>query len=85
MSMTTKLALGSALALALMVPAQAQNPKEGDYYAPGQTSPQAASPRQEQQIREGDYYQPGPTTTQRVTPSEEQQIKEGDYYKPNKY
>jgi hypothetical protein len=61
----------------------AQNPKQGDYYAPGQTVPQQVSPGQEQQIREGDYYAPGRTTPQQVSPAQEQLIQLGDYYKPN--
>jgi hypothetical protein len=40
MSIVTKLSLASALALLIAAPAQAQNPKQGDYYAPTQTVPQ---------------------------------------------
>ena len=35
-----------------------QQGKQGDYYAPGQTTPQQASPGQEQKIQQGDFYKP---------------------------
>ena len=34
----------------------AQNPKEGDYYAPGPTTPVHLSPGQKALIKDGDYY-----------------------------
>jgi len=82
-SIVTKLCLASVLALSIAAPVQAQNPKQGDYYAPTQTPPQQASPAQEQKIQQGDYYKPSMTTTQQATPGQEQQIKQGDYYKPS--
>jgi hypothetical protein len=80
MSMITKLSLASALALLIASPAQAQSPKQGDYYAPNQSAPQQASPGQGQQ--QGDYYKPNTTVPQQPTPGEQQQNKQGDYYKP---
>jgi hypothetical protein len=82
MSIVTKLSLASALALLIAAPAQAQSPKQGDYYAPTQTTPQQASPGQEQRLQQGDYYKPSATTPQQPTPGEQQQNKQGDYYKP---
>jgi hypothetical protein len=81
MNMTTKLSLVSIFVLSIAAPVQAQNPKQGDYYAPSQTAPQQASPGQQQQIKEGDYYKPGQATPQ-SSPGQQQQTKEGDYYKP---
>jgi hypothetical protein len=83
MNITRTLCLASVLALSIAAPVQAQNPKQGDYYPPGQTTPQQVSPSQQQQIKQGDYYPAGQTTPQRVSPAEEQQIKQGDYYKPD--
>jgi hypothetical protein len=82
MSIITKLSLASALALLIAAPALAQSPKQGDYYAPTQTTPQQASPAQEQRLQQGDYYKPSTTAPQPVTPAEQQQDKQGDYYKP---
>ena len=48
--------LASVLALAIAAPVQAQNPKQGDYYAPGPTTPIHASPGQEMKLKDGDYY-----------------------------
>jgi len=85
MNITHKLCLASIalVALSITAPVQAQNPKQGDYYQPGQTTPQQVSPGQEQRIQQGDYYQPCQTTPQHVSPGQEQQIQQGDYYKPN--
>jgi hypothetical protein len=44
------------LALSIAAPVQAQNPKEGDYYAPGPTTPLHATPGQALKIKDGDYY-----------------------------
>jgi hypothetical protein len=79
MNTTTKLFLGSILALSIAEPVQAQSPKQGDYYAPGQTMPQRATSG----TKQGDYYSPGQTTPQHATPGEEQRIQQGDYYKPD--
>jgi hypothetical protein len=83
MNITTKLFLASIFALSIVAPVQAQSSKQGDYYAPGQTTPQQATPGQEQKIRQGDYYAPGQTTPQQASPGEEQKIQQGDYYKPD--
>ena len=83
MNVATKLSLASLLLLSFAAPLQAQSPKQGDYYAPGQTSPQQLSPAQQQRIQQGDYYAPGRTTPQRVSPGQEQRQQQGDYYNPN--
>jgi hypothetical protein len=83
MNITTKLFLASIFALSIAAPVQAQNAKQGDYYAPGQTTPQQATPGQEQGIRQGDYYGPGQTTPQQASPGQEQKVQQGDYYKPD--
>jgi hypothetical protein len=82
MSIVTKLSFASALALLIAAPAQAQSPKQGDYYAPGQTVPQQGSPAQEQRLQQGDYYKPSTMAPAQPTPAEQQQNKQGDYYKP---
>jgi hypothetical protein len=56
MTITRKLCLASILALTITVPVQAQNPQQGDYYAPGPTTPLHATPGQAVKIKEGDYY-----------------------------
>jgi hypothetical protein len=84
MNITRKLCLASILALSIAAPVQAQSPKQGDYYAPVQTTPQQATPGQEQRIQQGDYYKPSQTTPEQATPGQEQRIQQGDYYKPNK-
>lgn len=48
--------LASILALSIAAPVQAQNPKEGDYYAPGPTTPIHATPGQVLKVKDGDYY-----------------------------
>jgi len=83
MNIPTKLTLASLLVLSVATPVLAQNPKQGDYYPPGQTTPQQASPSQQHQIKQGDYYPAGQSTPQQVDPAQKQQIKEGDYYKPD--
>jgi hypothetical protein len=80
MSIVTELSLASALALLIAAPAQAQSPKQGDYYAP--TTQTVPSPPQEQGQQQGDYYKPTTAAPQTVTPAEQQQNKQGDYYKP---
>jgi hypothetical protein len=77
-----KLSLASILVLSIAVPVQAQDPKQGDYYAPTRTPLQQASPAQEQQIKQGDYYNPTTTAPQNATPAEQKEIQQGDYYKP---
>jgi hypothetical protein len=56
MNGTTTLCLASIFALSIAGPAQAQNPNEGDYYAPGPTTPLHATPGQVLKIKDGDYY-----------------------------
>jgi hypothetical protein len=51
-----KLCLGSILLLSIAAPVQAQNPKQGDYYAPGPATPIHLSPGQEMKLKDGDYY-----------------------------
>jgi hypothetical protein len=55
MNSTRTLCLASILALSIAGPVQA-DPKNGDYYAPGPTTPLHATPGQVLQIKEGDYY-----------------------------
>jgi hypothetical protein len=47
-----------AIILVLLVagPVQAQSPTQGDYYAPGPTTPIRATPEQLKRNQQGDYY-----------------------------
>ena len=56
MSIISKFCVASLLALSIAAPVQAQNPKQGDYYAPGPTTPIHLSPGQEMKLKDGDYY-----------------------------
>jgi hypothetical protein len=56
MTIIRKLYLGSLLLLSIAAPVQAQNPKQGDYYIPTQTTPQELTPQQLRKTEEGDYY-----------------------------
>jgi len=56
MNVTEKLFLASALALLIARPVQAQSPTQGDYYAPGPTTPIQATPEQLKRNEQGDYY-----------------------------
>jgi hypothetical protein len=56
MNITRTLCLASILALSIAAPVQAQSPKDGDYYAPGPTTPLHATPGQVLKIKDGDYY-----------------------------
>ena len=56
MSITRKLCLASILALWIAAPVQAQNPQEGDYYAPGPTTRIHATAGQMKRNEQGDYY-----------------------------
>jgi hypothetical protein len=56
MNVVTKLSLASALALFIAAPALAQSPTQGDYYAPGPTTPLHATPGQSLKLKDGDYY-----------------------------
>jgi hypothetical protein len=84
MRTVARLSLASVLVLLIGASAQAQAPRQGDYYSPTQTPAQQASPGQEQQIKQGDFYRPGTTVPQGVSPAEQQQNQQGDYYKPGK-
>jgi hypothetical protein len=79
-----KLTLASVLVLLIGASAQAQAPRQGDYYSPTQTPAPQASPGQEQQIKQGDFYRPGTTVPQAASPAEQQQNQQGDFYKPSK-
>ena len=46
----------SILALSIVAPVQAQNAQQGDYYAPGPTTPIHATPEQLRRNQQGDYY-----------------------------
>jgi hypothetical protein len=56
MNIIRKLCLASILALPFAAPVQAQSPQEGDYYAPGPTTPIHATPGQTLKLKDGDYY-----------------------------
>jgi hypothetical protein len=56
MNINRKLCLASILALGIAAPVQAQSPKEGDYYAPGPTTPVHATAGQLKKNEQGDYY-----------------------------
>ena len=81
MTLTTKL-LAAIFVMAIATPALAQNPQYGDYYQPGPTMPQQASPRQQREFRHGDYYDFSGTRPQKLFPAQAQEQRQGDYYKP---
>lgn len=56
MNVIGKVCAATILALAIAAPVQAQNPKLGDYYAPGPTTPVHLSAGQEMKLKDGDYY-----------------------------
>ena len=56
MNITRTLCLASILALSIAAPVQAQSPTQGDYYAPGPTTPIHATADQLKRNQEGDYY-----------------------------
>jgi hypothetical protein len=56
MNVTEKLFLTSILALSIAGPAQAQSPTQGDYYAPGPTTPLHATAADLKRNQQGDYY-----------------------------
>lgn len=56
MHMTEKLFLGSFLALSITCTAQAQSATQGDYYAPGPTTPIHATAQELKKNSQGDYY-----------------------------
>jgi hypothetical protein len=84
-TITTKLALVSILALIIAERAAAQQPdwsQRGGYYAPGKPIVQQPTPGELKGEKEGDYYVPDKTTVQQPTPGESKEEKEGDYYAP---
>jgi hypothetical protein len=40
----------------MATPVLAQNPQQGDYFAPGPTTPVHLSPGEEMKLKDGDYY-----------------------------
>jgi len=56
MTITKQLLLASILAFSIASPALAQDVEEGDYYAPGPTTPMHVSPGQMRLNEQGDYY-----------------------------
>jgi hypothetical protein len=56
MNVTEKLFLASILALSIAGPVQAQSPTQGDYYAPGPTTPIRATAAELKRNQQGDYY-----------------------------
>jgi hypothetical protein len=56
MNITRSFCVAALLALSMAPPVQAQNPTQGDYYAPGPTTQVHLSPGQEMKIKDGDYY-----------------------------
>jgi hypothetical protein len=56
MNITSKLCLASFLALSITAPVWAQNAQQGDYYAPGATTPIHATAAQLKKNEQGDYY-----------------------------
>ena len=56
MNVISKFCVASILALSIAAPVQAQNSTQGDYYAPGPTTPIHLTPGQEMKLKDGDYY-----------------------------
>jgi hypothetical protein len=56
MNITRNFGLASIFALSIAAPVQAQSPTQGDYYAPGPTTPIHATPDQLKRNQDGDYY-----------------------------
>ena len=56
MTIIRKMCLGSILLLSIAAPVRAQNAPQGDYYAPGPTTPIHLTPGQALKIKDGDYY-----------------------------
>jgi len=48
--------LAIILVLSIAGPVQSQSPTQGDYYAPGPTTPIRATPEQLKSNQQGDYY-----------------------------
>jgi hypothetical protein len=56
MNIIRDLSLAMILVLSIAGPVQAQDPKQGDYYAPGPTTPIRASAAELKRNQQGDYY-----------------------------
>jgi len=56
MNIIRDLSLAIILVLSIAGPVQAQDPKQGDYYAPGPTKPIRASAAELKRNQQGDYY-----------------------------
>jgi hypothetical protein len=56
MNITRKFCLASIFALSIVAPVQAQSPTQGDYYAPGPTTPIHTTADQLKRNQDGDYY-----------------------------
>ena len=56
MHIIRKSSLAIILAVLVAGPVQAQNPTQGDYYAPGPTTPVRASAGELKRNQQGDYY-----------------------------
>jgi len=56
MNIIRDLSLAIILVLSIAGPVQSQSPTQGDYYAPGPTTPIRATPEQLKRNQQGDYY-----------------------------
>jgi hypothetical protein len=56
MNMIRDLSLATILVLSIARPVQAQSPTQGDYYAPGPTTPVHAGAAELKRNQQGDYY-----------------------------
>lgn len=56
MNIIGKFCLASVVAVSIAAPVWAQNPTQGDYYAPGPTTPVHLGPGQGMKLKDGDYY-----------------------------
>jgi hypothetical protein len=56
MHMVARISLASFVGLLFAIPVQAQSPTQGDYYAPGPTTPIHASAAELKRNQQGDYY-----------------------------
>jgi len=56
MSIIRDSSLAIILVLSIAGPVQSQSPTQGDYYAPGPTTPIRATPEQLKRNQQGDYY-----------------------------
>jgi hypothetical protein len=56
MRILTRLSVATVVALLITAPVQAQDPKQGDYYAPGPTTPIRGTAAELKRNQQGDYY-----------------------------